>query len=363
MTRRASHLASALGALAIAALAVAPPAAAAEPQKPVLGDAESYALIADQAITASESTVAGSVAIAGTDDLTGLDDSNVEGEIHLADQTALDVAGTTAAVNQDLKGQPCNSDRTGEDLADLRLGENVYCYIEDATLTGTVRLDALGDVDAKFVFQMAGGWDVANGSQVLLVNGAQACNVFWQVSGPVTFGVGSSVAGTIVTDDDVTMLAGSSLDGRIFAPQGSIGLTDASITGSACQISTDQVTTSTTAPAAPVDTDGDGIADGDEPGDANGNGVPDAQEAAPGTGPGSTTTPTTPDPDGTGGSGLPRTGPTLVIAGVATAMLAAGHALVGGGRLVEWNDRRWRPRHAKRRFGRNEPLGRHSKSR
>ena len=350
MTSRRTRLASVVGALAVAALVVAPPAGAAEPQKPRLGDAEQYALVADQAITGTSSTVAGSVAIAGTDDLSGFGPTDIVGETHLADQTALDIAGITASVNQDLKTQPCNSDRSGEDQADLRLGENVYCYVEDATLNGVLRLDALGDVNAKFIFQMAAGYEVASGSEVLLVNGAQACNVFWQVTGPVNIGENVRFAGTIVSDDDVTMSSGSTLDGRIFAPQGSITLTDATITSSACQVTSGQVTTTTAPtapPAAPGDTDGDGIADADEPGDANGNGVPDAQEAAGGATPGTGTGTT--DPDGTGGSGLPRTGPTLVLTVIAVSLLGAGQALVGTGRFVERRRRRWRPRHAERR--------------
>ena len=365
MTRRRTRLAGALGALAVVALVVAPPAGAAEPERPRLGEAEEYALIADEAITATGSSIEGSVAIAASDQLSGVEPGDVVGETHLADDKAIEVAGITAAVNQQLKSQPCNSDRTGEDQADLRLGESVYCYVENTTLSGVLRLDALGDVDAKFVFQIAAGYDVAEDAQVLLVNGAQACNVFWQVTGPVTIGAGADFAGTIVSDDDVTMLGGSSLNGRIFAPQGAITLTDATITSSACKVTGGQVTTTSTAPpAAPVDTDGDGIADVDEPGDANGNGVPDANEA-----PGAAPTPTTPggggdgtggghdpdgtggahDPDGTGGSGLPRTGPTLVLTLVALAAVGTGQALLGTTRLVERRRRRWRPRHAAER--------------
>ena len=60
-------------------------------------------------------------------------------------------------------------------------------------LTGTLTLDAQGDPNAVFVFQAGSTLITASASRVQLVNGAQACNVFWQVGSSATLGTTTDV--------------------------------------------------------------------------------------------------------------------------------------------------------------------------
>jgi hypothetical protein len=354
------RLLGALAALGFASLLSAP-SVDAEASRPRLGDADEFAVIADQSITnAGATSISGSVAIAASSNLLGFPPGIILGETHLADATALDVAGDTAAVNQDLKAQPCNSDRSGQDQGGLRLGEMVYCYNEPATLDGELRMDALNDLGAVWVFQIRGSYDVAAGSKMILANGAQACNVFWQVTGSMTVGDGAQLVGTFLSDENIVLGQGVTLNGRVWAPQGSVTMDDSSISQSACASSTGQITTTTTsttppttdttvaptpttaAPTptstpTPTTTPGSGTGDGSGTGSGTGTGT--------GTGTGSGN-------DGDDG-GLANTGPvSMIVAALAMGALSLGHALVGTERAVRWNKRRWRPRHAAPRLAR-----------
>lgn len=70
---------------------------------------------------------------------------------------------------------------------------------------GDLTLDAQGDANALWVFQIPESLTVAPGSRVLLVNGAQAKNVFWRVGSAATLGYGSVMAGTLIASAGVTI--------------------------------------------------------------------------------------------------------------------------------------------------------------
>ena len=101
----------------------------------------------------------------------------------------------------------------GANLASLTLGPGVYTapagsfMIQGANLT----LDAQGDANAVFVFQMAttltvGGPGAAAPQSVILAGGAQAKNIFWQVGSAATInaGGGGTMDGTIIAQAGVT---------------------------------------------------------------------------------------------------------------------------------------------------------------
>ena len=74
--------------------------------------------------------------------------------------------------------------------------------------TGDLVLDAAGDADAVWVFQVASSLTIglpALPSSVLLINGAQAKNVFWQVGSKARIEDGSTMVGTIIASAGVTI--------------------------------------------------------------------------------------------------------------------------------------------------------------
>jgi hypothetical protein len=97
-------------------------------------------------------------------------------------------------------------------------------------LSGAITLDAQGDSSAVFIFQIRGALTTAASSQVLLVNGAQASNVFWIVAGAAGTGAGTSFAGTIITPVAVTLGNLTVLQGRVLAG-GTVTLANTTIGG------------------------------------------------------------------------------------------------------------------------------------
>jgi hypothetical protein len=80
---------------------------------------------------------------------------------------------------------------------------------------GILTLDAQGDPSAVFVFQMpASTLTLTTPCSVVLVGGAQASNVFWQVGTSATIAGGCVVEGSILANTTITLAAGATVNGR-----------------------------------------------------------------------------------------------------------------------------------------------------
>ena len=120
------------------------------------------------------------------------------------------------------------------DLGGQTLVTGVYNSASSLGLTGTLTLDAAGDPNAVFVFQAGSSLTTASGSQVSLINGAQACNVYWQVGSSATLGTGSTFRGTVIALTDITVTTGATVDGRVLARNGAVTLDTNTISRSTC---------------------------------------------------------------------------------------------------------------------------------
>ncbi|MBA4239502.1 MAG: hypothetical protein C0448_02160 [Sphingobacteriaceae bacterium] len=99
----------------------------------------------------------------------------------------------------------------------------VYSIATPATLNLDLTLDGLGDPNAVFIFQIQGSFSTNASAKVKLINGAQACNVFWKVEGLVDMSVGTTMRGTIIANNAaINMTAGDTLEGRALSTTGAI---------------------------------------------------------------------------------------------------------------------------------------------
>jgi hypothetical protein len=80
-----------------------------------------------------------------------------------------------------------------------------------------VYLDAEGDEDAKFVFTIAETLVTGAKSEVILLNGARAENVYWVVGTGVTIGADNAMVGTFITGTAVAMGSESTIVGRVIS--------------------------------------------------------------------------------------------------------------------------------------------------
>lgn len=104
------------------------------------------------------------------------------------------------------------------------LTPKVYCLLAASTLTGDLTLNGQGNCNALFIFKINGVFSSNTYSNVLLINGAQAKNVYWQVNGQFTLGVGSVFRGTMVGGGIINLNIGATLYGRALTTSGAINL-------------------------------------------------------------------------------------------------------------------------------------------
>jgi hypothetical protein len=197
---------------------------------PTLGTAQPFAALAYSAISAANvSPVTGNLGVSAgaVSNITGFDAPTDEkfGTDSLApdsQRTILAQQDVTVLVG-DIDPRACDADYTdvvGGLTGDVTLHPGVTCmnsFSADVLLNGHVTLDAENDPDAFFVIRSNLTLTVADGAQIVLANGAQACSVFWSVKKQVTIGKTAQLYGTIIAGTAITMKTGSTLVGRALA--------------------------------------------------------------------------------------------------------------------------------------------------
>ena len=105
------------------------------------------------------------------------------------------------------------------------LNAGVYSISGNTSLNLELILNAQGNPNAVFVFQIQGALSTNASSKVKLINGALACNVFWKVEGLVSMAAGTSMKGNIVANNAaINMSTGDTLEGRALAINGAVSI-------------------------------------------------------------------------------------------------------------------------------------------
>jgi hypothetical protein len=99
----------------------------------------------------------------------------------------------------------------GAELGGASLGPGVYSFASTANIAGTTALTLNGA--GTYIFQVGSALTANVASTVILLNGASACNIFWQVTSAATLN-GVSFAGTVVAQAGITLGVGAALSGR-----------------------------------------------------------------------------------------------------------------------------------------------------
>jgi len=215
-----------------------------------LGTAESFAVLAGETITnTGPTTINGDVGLHPGSAVTGFGSVTLIGSLKVADGVALQAKNDLLTAYNDAAGRtPVTSVPT--ELGGQALIAGVYNSASGTFgLTGTLTLNAEGDPTAVFIFQAASTLITAPGSSVALINGAQACNVYWQVGSSATLDTTTSFKGNILALTSIAMNTGATLEGRALARNGSVTLDTNVITRPAC--STPSPTSSPASSATP----------------------------------------------------------------------------------------------------------------
>lgn len=253
----------------LGAMAAVPAASAA--QAPVgLGTAAPFSVLGGQTVTnTGNSVITGNLGLYPGTSITGFPPGVLNGVQHATDAVALQAqTDLTTAYNSAAGRTPVTVDPL---LGGQSLVAGVY-QAPTQSLTGTLTLDGQNNSNAVFIFQSGSTLITASSATVALINGAQWCNVFWQVGSSATLGTSTTFVGTVMALTSATLNTGANVQGRILARNGAVTLDDNNISQPAgCAAST---TTGTTATPSGTNQGGGGGSGSNAKGTGvNGNGV------------------------------------------------------------------------------------------
>ncbi len=205
---------------------------------PRLGTEQSFAVLGGSTVTnTGSSVITGNLGVSPGSAITGFPPGIVTGVTHAADAEALQAqTDTTTAVSLIWQARRATSDLTGQDLGGKTLVPGVYCSSSSAQLTGALTLNAGGDPNAVWVFKAGSTLTTASNSSVLLINGANPCNVYWQVGSSATLGTTTSFVGNILALTSITLNTGANLSGRALARNGAVTLDSNIVTVPVCDV-------------------------------------------------------------------------------------------------------------------------------
>jgi hypothetical protein len=197
-----------------------------------LGTADKFALLGGSGISnvSNGTFIMGDVGSSPTPTVKGLTPAQVKGHLYLkaSPVTAAAQRGLTTAYNQ-AAGASCGTILTGVNLGGMKLIPGVYCFTSAAQLTGTLKLDAQGNSNAQWIFQIGTTLTTAPNSKVVVNlggKGGRGCNVYWQVGSSATVGKGSIFVGKIMALQSIT-LNGGVLRGKALARSAAITISAA----------------------------------------------------------------------------------------------------------------------------------------
>jgi hypothetical protein len=99
----------------------------------------------------------------------------------------------------------------------------IYSISAAATLNSKLYLNAKGNPNAVFIFQIQGPLSTNAASKIILIKGALACNVFWKVEGLVSMAAATSMKGTVIANNAaINMNTGDTLEGRALSTTGAL---------------------------------------------------------------------------------------------------------------------------------------------
>jgi len=191
---------------------------------PVLGAAGSFAVLASSTVTSTGLTaLTGDMGVSPGTALVGFPPGTLTGTKESATvASASGMTDLTLAYN-DVAGRNVAPVTLAGNIGGLTLPPGLYKSTSSLAISsGDLTLDAQGDPNAVFVFQIASTLTTTSDRDVLLTGGARATNVYWQVGSSATLGTNSAFKGTIMANQSITLNTGASLTGRALARTGAV---------------------------------------------------------------------------------------------------------------------------------------------
>jgi hypothetical protein len=191
-----------------------------------LRSASSFAILAGTTVTnTGPSQIFGNVGIFPGSAITGFPPGVIHGNLHVADPIAQHAELDLTRAYDDAMGRTRGAVKVAGNLGGLTLVPGLYKSTSSLAISsGDLTLDARGDFDAVFIFQMASKFTMTTGRMVILSHGAKARNIFWAVGSSAAFGAGCSFYGNLLVLKSISMATGTAMVGRALARVGAVTL-------------------------------------------------------------------------------------------------------------------------------------------
>jgi len=189
-----------------------------------LGAACSFGILGATPVVSNvgPTNVTGDVGIWPALAITGFPPGTLTGVKHAGDPIAMTAQGDLTTAYNNAAGAAGGAALTA-DIGGQTLAPGVYKATTTLGITGDLTLAGKG----VYIFQVGTALTTAAGpgmSRVILIGGAVAHDVFWQIGSSATLGTGSTLAGTIMAQASITLGTGATLNGRALARTGAVTL-------------------------------------------------------------------------------------------------------------------------------------------
>jgi uncharacterized protein (TIGR03437 family) len=185
-----------------------------------------FAVLAGSAIVGNGSSIViGDLGVSPGTSMTGFPPGTLTGAMHAGDPAAAQGMADFGAAYGDAVSRLAGLVSVTGDLSGQTFTSGLYASTSLLTISsGTLTLDAKGNANAVFIFQIASTLTTGAGTQIILANGAQPSNVYWQVGATANLGANSVFNGNILADQSITLNTGATVNGRLAARTGTITL-------------------------------------------------------------------------------------------------------------------------------------------
>ncbi|KRC63970.1 hypothetical protein ASE12_03845 [Aeromicrobium sp. Root236] len=247
--RRAARLSAGIGLFALVPFLIAAANTAQAATAPNLGTAASFSVLAGSGVTnTGVTTMDGSLGSYETP--TVATDTpfvfNGSATNHAGDAVTQGAKANLLTAYNLVAGAPSSAAVPADLYREDPYLPGVYSAETSMALSGTITLDGAGSNDSVFIFKSPSTLITSSNAAVILTNGAQACNVYWQVGSSATFGTGTHLVGNVLAYTSITATTGATFEGRLLANFGAVTLDSNTITNPGCA----------TGPSGGVDADG-----------------------------------------------------------------------------------------------------------
>jgi hypothetical protein len=191
-----------------------------------LRSARGFAILAGTTVTNTGQTrITGDVGIFPGSAITGFPPGTIKGTLYAADPVAQQAEMDLTTAYNNAMARVKNPILVTGNLGGKTLTPGLYKSTAGLGVSsGDLTLDARGNPNAVWVFQTATTFAMTSGRKVLLINGANARNIFWAIGSSAAFGTTSSFKGNLLVHESISMATGSVMTGRALARLGAVTL-------------------------------------------------------------------------------------------------------------------------------------------